>query len=69
MRKMNQAHENQSLSRAWGEVAQDIALSGLRVELDGLTALFSMFGASGLLPSKTAKAASADDLDMDNVPV
>lgn len=69
---MTQVHESSVMARAWGEVAQDIALTGLKVELDGLTALFSMFGASGLLTSGLAPrvpSVGADDLDMDNVPV
>lgn len=65
---MTPAHE--SLARAWGDVARDMALTGLKAELDGLAAMFSVLSASGLLPPMiSAPAPSAEDFAMDNLPV
>ncbi|NBZ86149.1 hypothetical protein [Stagnihabitans tardus] len=65
---MTQVHD--SLARAWGEVTRDIVLTGLRAELDGLTAMFSALYAPGPLPPQAASGAEEDeDLVLDNLPV
>ena len=52
----------------WGEVARDAALSSLRMELDGLAAMFQVLGL-GASPPKARPAEVADDFPIDNLPV
>lgn len=45
------------LVRVWNSAAQDMALVGLKAELDGLSAMFALWSAAGVVPRAAREAA------------
>lgn len=57
---------------AFNQMAQDMTLAGLKAEMDGLAAMFSVLSASGLLPATMGLVAAErphQPRDFDNLPV